>query len=118
MGFPGAAGYPDGDRIRYLVLSAREQPTTLGELDGRPSERIRAIAAAFKQAGFPVAVSPRMDAWLKTHAAEVTPTVMALYMCGGDRSRLALNRDALMLMLRAIREGYRFYSYGDCMLVL
>ena len=107
LGFPGAAGYPEGDHIRYLICSPREQPTTLGELDGSRSERIQEIAAALKGAGFPVAISPRMDAWLKFHAAEVAPTVMALFMCGGDRLRLARTRDGLVLMLRAIREGYR-----------
>jgi 2-dehydropantoate 2-reductase len=107
LGFPGAAGFAEDDAIRYLICSAREQPTTIGELDGRRSERIEAIVAALRDAGFPVAVCPRMDAWLKTHAAEMSPTVNALYMCGGDRLRLARTRDGLVLMLRAIREGYR-----------
>jgi 2-dehydropantoate 2-reductase len=48
-----------------------------------------------------------MDAWLKTHVAEIGPTAGALYMSGGDRNRLARTRDAMLLMLRAIREGYQ-----------
>ena len=47
-----------------------------------------------------------MDAWLKTHAAEISPTANALYLAGVDGHRLARTRDGLMLMLRAIREGY------------
>jgi 2-dehydropantoate 2-reductase len=62
LGFPGAAAYPEDDRIRYLICSAREQSTTLGELDGRRTERITQIASALNQAGFPVAGSPRRDA--------------------------------------------------------
>ena len=31
----------------------------------------------------------------------------ALYMAGGDNYRLARTRDAIVLMIRAIREGYR-----------
>ncbi len=107
LGFPGAAAYPDGDTIRYLICSALEQPTTIGELDGTRSPRIREIGAALKQAGFPVSICPRMDAWLKTHAVKIVPTVMALFMSGGDRLRMARTRDSLVLMLRAIREGYQ-----------
>lgn len=107
LGFPGAAAVPAGDAVRYLVLSRREQPTTIGELDGSRSTRILEIAASLEEAGFPATVCARMDAWLKTHAAEVLPTVEALYMCGGDRLRLARTRDGVVLMLRAVREGYR-----------
>ncbi len=107
LGFPGAAAIAHGDSLRYLILAAREQPTTIGELDGSESRRIRAIADAFRAAGFPVSISSNIDAWLKTHAAEISPTANALYMAGGDVRRLARTRDALLLMLRAIREGYR-----------
>lgn len=107
LGFPGAAGIPRDHAIRYVITSAREQATTLGELDGGRSERIKALAAALEAAGFPVALSPNMEAWLKTHAAEMLPTACALYMAAGDRVRMARTRDSLVLMIRAIREGYR-----------
>jgi 2-dehydropantoate 2-reductase len=110
LGFPGAAAVTRDRVIRYLITSKREQPTTIGELDGARSARIQAIADALGTAGFPVAVSANMDAWLKTHVAEISPTVNALYMAGGDARRLARTRDALVLMLRAIREGYRVLS--------
>jgi 2-dehydropantoate 2-reductase len=54
-----------------------------------------------------------MDAWLKTHVAEISPTANALYMAGVDASRLARTRDAMVLMLRAIREGYRVLTALD-----
>lgn len=60
----------------------------------------------FKAAGFKVAISRRIDAWLKTHVAEVSPMANALYMAEGDLHRLAGSRDAIVLMIRAIREGY------------
>ena len=109
LGFAGAAGVADADGrvIRYLITSAREQPTTIGELDGQRSSRIEDIADVLKKAGFPVAICSNMDAWLKTHVAEISPTANALYMAGGDPRQLAGNRDAMLLMLRAIREGYR-----------
>ncbi len=107
LGFPGAAAVPRGDAIRYVITSAREQPTTIGELDGSKSARILAIASALRGAGFPVSVSTNMDAWLKTHVAEILPTVCALYQAGGEPERLASSDEALRLMLRSIREGYR-----------
>lgn len=107
LGFPGAAGIAKDHVIHYLIASAREQPTTMGEVDGQITTRIKEIAGAFKGAGFPVAICPNMDAWLKTHVAEISPTANALFMAGGDNLRLARTRDAIVLMLRAMREGYQ-----------
>jgi 2-dehydropantoate 2-reductase len=56
LGFPGAAAVSRDDRIRYLILPAREQPTTIGELDGHTSSRLKAIEEAFQAAGFAVAI--------------------------------------------------------------
>lgn len=110
LGFPGAAGVPLGETIRYLVLDRREQPTTFGELDGSKSTRIKAIAQSLQSAGFPISVCSNMDAWLKTHAAEIIPSALAFYMANEDVGQLKRNREALNLMLRAIREGFRVLS--------
>jgi 2-dehydropantoate 2-reductase len=107
IGFPGAGGTRKGHVVRYMVVSGRQQPTTFGELDGSTTPRLEQIAGVFKGAGFPVAISSQMDAWLKTHVAEVSPMANALYMAGGDNYRLARTRDAIVLMIRAIREGYK-----------
>ena len=107
IGFPGAGGTRKGLVVRYMIVSGRQQPTTFGELDGSTTPRLEQIAGVFKGAGFPVAISSQMDAWLKTHVAEVSPMANALYMAGGDNYRLARTRDAIVLMIRAIREGYR-----------
>jgi 2-dehydropantoate 2-reductase len=107
LGFPGAAGRREGHVVTVKVTSSRQQPTTFGELDGRTTPRLRTIVETFKSAGFPVAISPNMDAWLKTHIAEVGPAASAIYMAGGDNYRLARTGDGLVLMVRAIREGYR-----------
>ena len=107
LGFPGAAGFPRGEVIRYVITSKREQPTTLGELDGHESSRIARLAAMFQRAGFPTSVCSNMDAWLKTHVAEVLPTLCALRRAGGGPKELATNPEALRLMLRSIREGHQ-----------
>jgi 2-dehydropantoate 2-reductase len=110
LGFPGAAAVAHDHRLRYLILSAREQPTTIGEPDGTHSQRIQSIADALQAAGCPVSICSKMDAWLKTHAAEISPTACALYMAAADTRRMARTRDAQVLMLRAIREGYQVLS--------
>lgn len=107
FGFPGASGVPRDGAVRYVITSAREQPTTLGELDGSKSKRILAIASALEAAGFPVSVSTNIDAWLKTHVAKILPMVCALFQAGGRPEQLAADDEALRLMLRAIREGFQ-----------
>ncbi|MBT8463800.1 MAG: NAD(P)-binding domain-containing protein [Myxococcales bacterium] len=107
LGFPGAAGVPHEGAIRYVITSAREQPTTLGELDGSRSARILGLASALEASGFPVSVSTNIDAWLKTHVAKILPTVCTLFQAGGTPEQLADDDEALRLMLRAIREGFR-----------
>lgn len=107
LGFPGAGGTREGTAVRYHVLSARQQATTIGELDGQRTPRIELFATAFRQAGFPVAISSDMDSWLKTHVVWTCPAVHALYMGGGSCESVAHTRDAVILWVRAVREGYR-----------
>lgn len=106
LGFPGAAAVDDGAVIRYLITSKSEQATTVGEVDGKRSERIVRIRDAFQSAGFPSDICSNMDAWLKTHVAKIIPTANALYMTGGDRLSLAQDREVLRLLVRAIGEGF------------
>ena len=106
LGFPGAAAVPHDGAIRYVVTSRREQPTTIGELDGSRSERIVAIAAMFEAAGFPASICASMDAWLKTHAAKILPTGGALFFAGGRPEEIAANDQAIRLMVRAMRESF------------
>jgi 2-dehydropantoate 2-reductase len=107
LGFSGAGGYHKDHVVYFEVVSGKRQPTVFGELDGRTTPRLKQIAEAFKNAGFPVAISDNMDAWLKTHGAEIIPTAGALYSAGIDNYRLARTRDSLVLMVRAIKEGYK-----------
>ncbi len=106
LGFPGAAGEraPDGT-VLATVLPALIQKTTLGELDGRATPRVRLLAAALQQAGFPTAISSNMDAWLKTHVALVSPIADAFYAAGADLKVLANSRLQVTAMLLAIRKA-------------
>ncbi len=106
LGFCGAGGVRGGPIIRYVdEAGGRRAKVTLGELNGSLTPRLQEIAGAFESAGFDVALSPDMDAWLVTHAAVVSPIALALYMAGGDNYRLARTRDAVVLGVRALREG-------------
>ncbi|HYF92119.1 MAG TPA: 2-dehydropantoate 2-reductase N-terminal domain-containing protein [Symbiobacteriaceae bacterium] len=106
LGFAGAGGTREGHVVRCRVVSGRTQPTTLGELSGAVTPRLREIRAMLRRAGFPVAFSPDMDAWLKTHAALVCPIANAFYYAG-DNYRLAESEEGLRLLVDAVREGLR-----------
>jgi 2-dehydropantoate 2-reductase len=106
IGFPGAGGTREGHVVRYL-LAGRRQPTSIGEPDGRLTPRLDEIAGALRAAGFQVAIRRDMDAWLKTHVALVSPLANALYLAEGDIYRLAGDREALSLLVQAVREGFR-----------
>jgi len=66
LGFPGAAAVFRENALVFLILREREQPTTIGELDGAMSDRIEAIASALRAAGFPVGAGTH-NGW-RTHA--------------------------------------------------
>jgi 2-dehydropantoate 2-reductase len=107
LGFAGAGGARAGNVVSYHVLPAWQQPTTLGELNGARTPRLERLAITLRQAGFPVAISTRMDAWLATHVAWSAPLVHALYMVGGSTHALARTRDGVVLWVRAVRESYQ-----------
>lgn len=107
LGFPGAGGQRDGEIIRYRIVSGLVQPTTIGELNGAQTPRLELICAELRASGFPVAICANMDAWLKTHVAVVSPVANAIYMAGGSNYQLAKTRDGLVLMVRAVREGFK-----------
>ena len=103
LGFANAGGERDGEVVRVMV--SRRSPVTLGELDGRVSERLTMVAQAFRDAGAAVRFESDMDAWLRHHVAVVGPFANALYAVGTDNRALAADRDTLRLALRAVREA-------------
>ncbi len=104
-GFVSAGGERRGHVVRYIA--SRRVPLRLGELDGVPTPRTRAIIGLFGQAGIRVRLAANMDAYLKTHAAGVVPVAGALYRCGGDVRRLARDRAVLRLYVQSHREALR-----------
>ncbi len=104
LGFPGAGGTRDGHLVRYAMIA--QQPTTLGELDGQRTARLRKLVETFRRCGFPTTTSRDMDAWLKAHAFFVTAISGAIYIAGGDCHRLSEDRATVALMAKGVREGY------------
>ena len=104
LGFPGAGGTRDGHLVCYAMIA--QQPTTLGELDGQRTARLRKLVETFRQCGFPTTTSRDMDAWLKAHAFFVTAVSGAIYMAGGDCHRLSEDKATVVLMAKGVREGY------------
>ncbi len=113
LGFSGAGGGFRGHTIRYHVVSGRNQATTFGELDGKTTPRLMKIADVFRDARFPVEISPNMDAWLKSHVAKVLPVALAMYVTDGDNYRMARNRESLVAAIRAMRECFRVLKALD-----
>ena len=107
LGFPGAGGTREGNIVRATVLPGALQPTCLGELNGHSTTRVKEIVKILRSAGFPTVIRKNMDAWLKTHAALVSPIANAIYSRDGDIHQLAQKRPSVQLMLHAIREGFQ-----------
>jgi len=104
LGFPGAGGTRDGHLVRYVMIT--QQSTTLGELDGQRTARLRKLVETFRRCGFPTTTSRDMDAWLKAHAFFVTAISGAIYMAEGDCHRLSEDKVTTALMANGVREGY------------
>ena len=105
LGFPGAGGARGDDGVvRYGLIA--QQPTTIGELDGRITPRLELLEHALRGAGFRTALSRHMEAWLTAHAVFVTALSGALYRRGGDPAKVAAARDDVALFVRAVREGF------------
>ena len=102
IGHANLGGEREGHVVHYLA----SQNMTLGELDGRETERLRRIAAAFRAAGFGVEFNADMDAWKRYHMALGTPMTNAMYMAGSCNYRLARDREALGKFVRGMREAF------------
>ena len=106
LGFPTTGGTMDGDVIRHRAANrlTRLAPMPIGEPDGRTTPRLRHLVHTFRAAGINAKAEPRMDAWLKTHAAFETPLGRAVHAAGGPAA-LADDPAAIRAMLHHIRHN-------------
>jgi 2-dehydropantoate 2-reductase len=104
LGFPGVGGTKEGEVVRYAMIA--QQPTTIGEVDGRRTVRLEELVNALRASQLATKVERHMDAWLKTHAFFVTAVCGAIYLAGGDCRRLSLDTAALELLVAGVSEGF------------
>lgn len=106
LGFPTEAGTMDGEVVRYRAASLMTRLVTMpiGEPDGRTTPRLERIVRTFRSAGLNAKAEPKMDAWLKTHAAFAVPLGQAAYAAGGPKA-LADDPDAIRGMIRLMRQN-------------
>jgi len=106
LGFPTLGGTMDGEVVRYppATLLTRLVSMPIGEPDGRRTARQERIVQMFRSAGFKAKFEPRMDAWLKTHAAFETPLGLAVHAAGGPKV-LAGDPHAIRDMVRLMRQS-------------
>jgi len=110
VGFPGAAGYKEGHKIVYM--NAEEgQPAVinLGLPAGGVNEDLTRVAAELEKGRFlKTEIQENMDAWSKYHVGLLFPSLApAAYLCDYDRLRMSNTRDAVVLAVRAMKEGFK-----------
>jgi 2-dehydropantoate 2-reductase len=104
LGFPGVGGVNLSGRIDYIQI--KQQPTTIGEIDGKITRELKEINDIFKKAGFEVDIPANIPAWLKTHAIFISCMTAAIIQAGGDSVRLSKDKYAVRSLIRSIREGF------------
>jgi 2-dehydropantoate 2-reductase len=105
LGFPTSGGTMDGDVVRYraTTLMTGLVAMPIGEPDGRATPRLERIVREFRTVGINAKAEPRMDAWLKTHAAFEVPLGQAVHAAGGPVA-LADDPAAVRRMIRVMRQ--------------
>jgi len=95
-----------GERQGHVVLYMITEKMTLGELDGKKSQRLLQMVKTFKTAGFAVDLSSHIDAWKKYHVALAVPFSFAMYINNSCNISLSHCREDIRKCLQGIREGF------------
>lgn len=108
--FPGSGGKIEDGIVYYEIVANFIQPTTIGELNGDKTKRLKDIKRILKESGFHVSITNNMDVWQKSHVAMVTPLAVAIYYDGGDNYSVSKNKEAIKQMNRSLKENFNFLS--------
>lgn len=106
--FPGAGGKIENGVAEYQIVSGLIQSTTIGELSGIITTRIKELKKMLEKSGIPVSISKNMDSWQKTHVALVAPMAAAIYFDGGNNYSLARNKKGIRQMNLVLKENFQF----------
>ena len=105
LGFGGPGGYRDNNKI--IAAYVDDAILYAGELDGKISERLKNIEKEFTKAGIKVDLSENIDAWLKTHAAIISPLAMGSYAAKNRNSSLGKDSELINLAVKGFRENFK-----------
>lgn len=108
LGFPGVGGAYNNDQIDYVQI--KQQKTTIGDIDGNITDLTKELKEILEQAGFKVAISTNMQAWLKTHAVFVACVAASIIKENGDSIQLGKNKSSVQVMVKSINEGFRAFE--------
>lgn len=105
LGFPtsGAGTMVDGVVHPRPTGPERFVRMPIGEPDGRTTARLLRVVRTLRQSGIGARTEPRMDAWLRTHAAFEVPLGLAVLAAGGPVA-LADDPEAVRAMIRRMRD--------------
>lgn len=106
--FPGSGGKIENGIVYYEIVSKMIQPTTIGELNGSITNRIKELREIFVSSGFKVSFSKNMDSWQKNHIALVGPLGGVIYFDGGNNYSVSKNEKAIRQMNLALKENFAF----------
>ena len=105
LGFGGPGGYREDHKI--IAAYVDDAILYVGELDGRKSDRLKNIEHVFKNSGIKVDISEDIDAWLKTHAAFISPLAMGGYAAEQRNKTLGTDVELINLALQGFRENIK-----------
>jgi 2-dehydropantoate 2-reductase len=108
--FPGAGGKVENGIVYFSLTSRFVQPTTLGEIDGKATQRISELVEILRNAGFPTSISKKMDRWQKSHVAMVCSLAYGIYFDGGNNYTFSKNKPAIIQTNRALKETFSFIN--------
>lgn len=77
--FPGAGGGFRGSLLEADLTPRIVQPTSFGEIDGRPTRRLEVLRFIFKKSRIPCQVISDMQTWQLCHLAMVVPLAEVYY---------------------------------------
>ncbi len=107
FGFPGGGGSRINHVVHYVDSekpNGKRLPVTIGEIDGKTTERTRRVIHLFEKSRIPVNSVEEMDSWLKYHVAFVNPIAGAL-LKAGDNYKLAKDSKTIRTYIHAVNEG-------------
>lgn len=105
LGFGGPGGY----REDFKIIAAYVDNVILyvGELDGIISKRLKLIEDVLTNSGIKVDLSEDVDAWLKCHAALISPLAMGGYAARNRNTSLGKDIELLNLVIKGIKESIK-----------